>query len=207
MRARRTDYMARDAWFATLYEDPRHRLASAEDVVASMEQAGVDRTVVLGFPWRDGGLCKEHNNYLIEAVRKYPDKLIGFAKLTIDDTYTQSGLMNIVSLIQHRDKAPTNALIAQAVRSCAERKIAYLVYSSFSYGNKRQDSLSDFKERNGFKKVDIPRYYVPLTPVGSIAFRFRLHHTRVVDYLPERVIARLRQFRTAWYARRFPTDG
>ena len=135
------------------------------------------------------------------------DKLIGFAKLTIDDTYTQSGLMNIVSLIQHRDKAPTNALIAQAVRSCAERKIAYLVYSSFSYGNKRQDSLSDFKERNGFKKVDIPRYYVPLTPVGSIAFRFRLHHTRVVDYLPERVIARLRQFRTAWYARRFPTDG
>ena len=27
----------------------------------------------------DGGLCKEHNNYLIEAVRKFPDKLIGFA--------------------------------------------------------------------------------------------------------------------------------
>lgn len=79
MRANRLDYLERDQWFATLYEDAKHRLASAEDLVTSMEDAGVDRTVVFGFPWRDGGLCKEHNNYLIDAVRKYPDKLIGFA--------------------------------------------------------------------------------------------------------------------------------
>ena len=79
MRSNRSDYIERDSWFATLYENPKHRLASAEDVIASMEDAGVDRTVVFGFPWRDGGLCREHNNYLIEAVRKYPDKLIGFA--------------------------------------------------------------------------------------------------------------------------------
>ena len=135
------------------------------------------------------------------------DELIGFAKLTIDDTYTQAGVMHIVSLIRHRDKAPTNALIAQAVRSCADRNIPYLTYSSFAYGNKERDSLSDFKERSGFQKVDIPRYYVPLTPVGSIAYRFRLHHNRVVDYLPEPVIARLRQFRSAWYARKFPSGG
>ncbi len=79
MRANRSDYLERDGWFATLYENPKHRLASAEDVIASMEEAGVDHTVVFGFPWRDGGLCREHNNYLIDAVRKYPDKLIGFA--------------------------------------------------------------------------------------------------------------------------------
>lgn len=79
MRANRSDFIERDAWFATLYENPRHRLASAEDVVASMEAAGVDRTVIMGFPWRDGGLCKEHNSYLIDAVSRFPDKLIGFA--------------------------------------------------------------------------------------------------------------------------------
>ena len=66
-------------WFGTLYADPKHKLASAEDLVASMEAAGVDRTVVFGFPWKDGGICKEHNSYLIDAVRRYPDKLIGFA--------------------------------------------------------------------------------------------------------------------------------
>lgn len=79
MRARRAEYLERDAWFATLYEDPRRRLGSAEEVVASMQAAGVDRTVVMGFPWRDGGLCREHNSYIIETVRRYSDMLIGFA--------------------------------------------------------------------------------------------------------------------------------
>src|SRR5580704_498730 len=46
------------------------------------------------------------------------ESLIGFVKLVYDETGTQAGLMNIVSMVRHRDKAPTNALIAQAVRSC-----------------------------------------------------------------------------------------
>lgn len=79
MRANRAEYLERDTWFSSLYEDPRHRLASAEDVVASMEAAGVDRTVIMGFPWRDGGLCRDHNSYILDAVARYPDRLIGFA--------------------------------------------------------------------------------------------------------------------------------
>ena len=79
MRTNRANYIERDSWFGTLYENPKHRLASAEDVVASMEAAGVDRTVVMGFPWRDGGLCREHNSYIIDAVSRFPEKLIGFA--------------------------------------------------------------------------------------------------------------------------------
>ncbi len=92
----------------------------------------------------------------------FNDKLIGFVKLVADETWTQAGLMNIVSMIKHRDKAPTNALIAHAVRACAERGISYLVYSHFAYGKKQRDSVSDFKEHNGFQRFDIPRYYVPL---------------------------------------------
>src|SRR3989454_6188858 len=74
------------------------------------------------------------------------ESLIGFAKLVTDENHGQAGLMQIISMIQHRDKAPTNALIAQAVRSCAERGIPYLVYSKFSYGKKQRASLSDFKQ-------------------------------------------------------------
>ena len=80
------------------------------------------------------------------------DRLIGFVKLTWNQTRTQANLMNILSMIQHRDKAPTNALIAQAVRSCAERGISHLVYQSFSYGKKQRDSMSHFKEINGFQR-------------------------------------------------------
>lgn len=133
------------------------------------------------------------------------DRLIGFAKLTIDETRTQAGLMHIVSLMQHRDKAPTNALIVQAVRSCAERGINHLVYSNFAYGKKQQDSLSDFKERNGFQKIDVPRYYVPLTAFGSMALRLGLHRP-MVDHLPESVGEKLRELRNAWYNRKLQSS-
>ncbi len=129
-------------------------------------------------------------------------KLIGFVKLTTDETATQAGLMHIISMIQHRDKAPTNALVARAVRACADRGIPYLVYSNFAYGNKQRDSLSDFKERNGFQRIELPRYYVPLTALGRLALWFGLQR-RVIDYLPELIMAKLRQYRTLWYSRRF----
>ncbi|HXZ39884.1 MAG TPA: hypothetical protein VEG68_04025 [Terriglobales bacterium] len=134
----------------------------------------------------------------------YEDKLIGFVKLVADETGTQAGLMNIVSMIQHRDKAPTNALVAESVRYCANRGISYLVYSNFAYGKKQRDSLSDFKERNAFQRIDVPRYYVPLTPLGKVGLSLGLHH-RLVDYFPEPLAARLRKIRNNWRNRQFQT--
>jgi hypothetical protein len=133
------------------------------------------------------------------------DSLIGFVKLVYDETGTQAGLMNIVSMVRHRDKAPTNALIAQAVRSCAERGIRYLVYSNFAYGKKQRSSLSDFKEHNGFQKIDVPRYYIPLTSVGRVALGLRLHHG-FSQFVPEPVLVRLRELRKSWYNRKFHSE-
>ncbi len=132
------------------------------------------------------------------------ETLIGFIKMVYDETGTQAGLMNICSLIRERDKAPTNALVAQAVRSCADRGISYLVYSNFAYGNKQRSTLSDFKERNGFERIDVPRYYVPLTAMGKVALRFGLQH-RLTSRLPEPVMSKLRGLRDVWYNRRFPS--
>ena len=129
------------------------------------------------------------------------ETLIGFIKLVHDQTRFQAGLMNIISMIRHRDKAPTNALVAQAVRSCAERGISYLVYSNYSYGDRERDSVRDFKKRNAFQRIDLPRYYVPMTALGSAAFRLGLHK-RFADRVPEPVLAKLRQLRSGWYKRR-----
>jgi hypothetical protein len=129
--------------------------------------------------------------------------LIGFVKLVSNEDGSQAGLMQIVSMIQHRDKAPTNALIAQAVQSCANRGISHLWYAKFSYGTKQRDSLADFKRHNGFQKVELPRYYIPLTAAGQIALRLGMHHT-VADWIPEPLAARYRKIRSSWYARKFP---
>ncbi|HET9098867.1 MAG TPA: hypothetical protein VFN62_00625, partial [Acidobacteriaceae bacterium] len=132
-------------------------------------------------------------------------ELIGFIKMMWDENRIQAGLMNIVSKIGHRDKAPTNALVAHAVRACAARGIPHIVYSHFAYGRRERDNLTDFKERNGFKRVDLPRYYVPLSSWGAVAFRLGLHH-RMVDRLPEPVGERLREMRGKWYMRRQQTE-
>lgn len=132
----------------------------------------------------------------------FEERLIGFVKLVPDETSTQAGLMNIISMLKYRDKVPQNALIAYSVRACAVRGIQYLVYSRFDYGKKEQDSLRDFKERNGFQRVETPKYYVPLTPLGSAAFRLGLHHS-ISERIPETVAKKLRDFRAGWYERRY----
>jgi hypothetical protein len=127
----------------------------------------------------------------------FDGKLIGFAKLVSDEHQGQAALMQIVAMIQHRDKAPANALIAHAVKACAERGIPHLVYANFAYGKKQQDSLTDFKQHNGFLRIDVPRYYVPLTLVGRVALRMGLHHG-LRSRVPEPLLARLRTVRRFW---------
>ena len=129
------------------------------------------------------------------------EELIGFIKMVVDEAGKQAGLMNILSKISHRDKAPTNALIAQAVKFCADRGIGYLVYANFSYRKKEHDTLREFKERNGFQRIDIPRYYVPLTSFGWIALRMGFHQ-RLVERVPESIAGRLRELRNKWQVRR-----
>jgi hypothetical protein len=124
--------------------------------------------------------------------------LIGFIKLVSDEERRQAGLMHVFSMIRHRDKAPTNALIAQAVRSCANRRIPYLWYANFSYGKKQHDSLADFKKHNGFQRIDLPRYYVPLTLAGRMALRLGVHHS-MIDWMPEPVTTAYRRIRSLWY--------
>lgn len=136
------------------------------------------------------------------------ERLVGFIKLLWDTDGSQAGLLNIVSLVEQRDKAPTNALVAHAVRLCAQRNTPYLVYSRFAYGRRTGDSLSDFKERNAFQRVDVPRYYVPLSPLGAIALKAGLHR-KLVDRIPLWMILKLRDARRQWlnHQMRSPAEG
>ena len=101
------------------------------------------------------------------------DELIGVIKLV--HMGNAAGIMQIVTKTLHYDKRPTNLLIAKAVEVCAEKKIPYLTYCKYVYGNKTDNTLTEFKRRNGFVKVDLPRYYVPLTLRGKVAMKLRLH--------------------------------
>jgi uncharacterized protein len=76
--ARREEYLVRDAWFRDLYANPNARLSTVDGLIADMDDAAVDRAVVFGFGWRDMDLCRRDNDYVIESVARYPERLIGF---------------------------------------------------------------------------------------------------------------------------------
>ncbi len=79
IRAHRAEYCARDPWFAELYSSPRARMATAEELVASMDAAGIDASIACPFGWSDPGLIEACNAYLLDAMRRYPGRIIGLA--------------------------------------------------------------------------------------------------------------------------------
>jgi len=122
----------------------------------------------------------------------YNNELIGFIKLVYDEYF--ASMMQIIAKIKHRDKSPTNALIAKAVELCAEKGIPYLVYSKYIYGKKGEDSLARFKRHNGFKKIDLPCYYIPLNTKGKIALSCKLHHG-ILELLPRNLVIQILNLR------------
>jgi hypothetical protein len=79
--ARREAFCARDPWFAELYAHPRARMATVDDLLASMAAAGVDVSVTFPFGWGDPGLIEECNAYVLEAMREHPGRIIGLAAI------------------------------------------------------------------------------------------------------------------------------
>lgn len=209
-------------WNHQIRSYPRNRARQAEKRGVIMREVPCDEALFTGIcgiynesPVRQGKPFP-HYGMTVEKARLYastfPDRsiyvgafvgntMIGFIKLVMDESRTQACLVHILSMMKHKDKAPTNALIAQAVRICADRGINYLIYEKFAYGKKQGDSLSHFKEVNGFERVDVPRYYVPLTTWGRIAFRLGLHH-KLVEHVPESVAGKFRDFRRMWHGQK-----
>jgi hypothetical protein len=103
----------------------------------------------------------------------YQNELIGFIKLIYMGEL--ASILHIVSMNSHYDKRPTNALLAKAIEICCQKSKTHLIYGKFTYGNKTNSSLTEFKDRNGFEKVLVPRYFVPLSIKGRIAVKSGLY--------------------------------
>lgn len=79
MRENRDRYIGRDKTFAALYADSRARMASAEDLIAVMDEDGVDVAVAMGIGWSDYDTAREANDYIIDATRRWQERIVGFA--------------------------------------------------------------------------------------------------------------------------------
>jgi uncharacterized protein len=85
IRKNRNAFCGRDDGFSSIYRDPKAKLAGAEDLIASMDEAGIEKSVVCGFSWSQPDLCGLHNDYLVEVASRYPNRLLVFLSLLFSD--------------------------------------------------------------------------------------------------------------------------
>jgi predicted TIM-barrel fold metal-dependent hydrolase len=73
---RRESLLKSDPAFNLLYSDPQAQMAGAGELVEALKSDGVDKALVCGFPWRDPGHARLHNDYILQAAEEHPDRLI-----------------------------------------------------------------------------------------------------------------------------------
>jgi len=78
VKKNRGKYIESDPCFAILYSNKGAKLATADELIASMDKDGVDISVILNIGWATHELCVETNDYILESIARYPNRLVGF---------------------------------------------------------------------------------------------------------------------------------
>jgi hypothetical protein len=124
------------------------------------------------------------------------EEMIGFLHLVYRENV--AAILNLTVKSSQLDKRPANALVAKAVEICEGRGLSHMSYGLYNYGNKRDSSLREFKIRNGFKEILIPRYFAPITPWGRVCMKASVHRG-LIGILPHSVISAGVRARAWWF--------
>ena len=113
IRKGREAFCKRDAGFSSIYDQPKAKMVGVEDLIGAMDESGIDRSVICGFPWNQPDLCSFHNRYLLEAASRYPTRLITFVILLFSnpdwsgrelDRAVKSGAKGVGEVAFYRDE-------------------------------------------------------------------------------------------------------
>ena len=181
----------------------------SDDLIRGLVDLNNDSPVRQGKPYSHYGKDFER---VKEDQASFPDRseficayfgeeLVGYMKLVYRGT--TASILHLLPKASHQDKRPANALIAKAVEVCESKGISHLVFGKFNYGNKGDNPLREFKIRNGFEEVFVPRFYAPLTSWGRFCVKTKLHRG-LVGILPKKVIALGVNARAKWYSFKQP---
>jgi hypothetical protein len=176
---------AEKSGIATKIAEPSEKLAEGISKIYNETPIRQER----GFPHYGVSLKTVSDNVLSTRDCTYigaylHDDLVGFIQLVHGDNIAI--ISQILSMQKHWDKALNNALVAKAVEVCATRGVRWLMYGRM--GN--HPTLDDFKLSNGCVKLELTRFYIPLTRKGKMATRLGLHK-EIKDSIPQAAKYRL----------------
>ncbi len=77
IRANRENFFPSEPAFKLLYQSAKSRLIGAIELLNAMDEHGVDKSIIFGFPWSNTATYRSHNDYILEMVQKYSDRFLG----------------------------------------------------------------------------------------------------------------------------------
>jgi len=145
IRENRERYFFSEPAFKLLYGVPKSKLAGAKEIVDSMDAHGVNKSVVFGFPWIKSDTFIEHNDYIMEATARYPERLIGFgcfnpfsneaeseAKRCLEEGF--SGIGELAFYQSGIDKAILDRL-EPVMAMCRDKAVPVLIHTNEPVGH------------------------------------------------------------------------
>lgn len=138
-------HLADEPEFALLYESEKSKMIDADALIAIMDEEGVDKSVVFGFPWRSKERFEANNNAVIEAVKKYPDRLIGMACFDLASPHAAAetkrcfdeGLMGVGELAFYKSGIDDEALdvMEPVMDLCKEADLPVIIHTNEPVGH------------------------------------------------------------------------
>jgi predicted TIM-barrel fold metal-dependent hydrolase len=139
-------FCERDQGFSSLYQNPKTKIAGVEDLIISMDEAGVERSVICGFSWGRPDLCSLHNDYLMESASKYSHRLIVFISLLFSDPdwsereldrAMKQGAMGVgeIAFYHHEMRSQDIDLIKPVLTRMERKRIPILLHTNERLGH------------------------------------------------------------------------
>jgi uncharacterized protein len=140
----RDKYLDKDVLFKTLYTNSKAKLATAEDLISSMDTHGIQKSVVLNIAWSSNELCRQTNDYILESVLRFPDRLIGFCMVSFDSIdesidelsrCTKVGIKGIGEIRINSELINRNSVFSSIIEFLVTHKLILLTHTSEPVGH------------------------------------------------------------------------
>jgi len=135
----------KEPYFKLLSESPVNKFATAEEVVMELENSNVDKAVIFGFGFKDMGLCRYVNDYVADAIKKFPDRLIGYMALVPTSSEVEKeidrcinmGLTGVGEIFPYGQDFDITDLkeMSPLCNSCIERDLPVMVHTNEAVGH------------------------------------------------------------------------
>ncbi len=145
IRENREAYFSSEPAFKLLYSLPGSKLVGAQEIVAAMDRQGVDKSVIFGFPWKHSQTFIKHNDYVLEAVARYPKRLIGlccldpFSRDAVTEVLRclEGGLSGIGELAFYQSGIDDSTLdkLAPLMQICRDKDLPVLIHTNEPVGH------------------------------------------------------------------------